>query len=188
MNGAETLRRSGASSRVRDDDLVEWRREHGHAELPLGLIITRRAEFELRGPYFKPDSGLHAIIMATDASPERRRVIEAAGAEVLDLAEGPDGLRGALRFLRQERGVRYLLCEGGPTTLGSLVQAGAADEFFLTRSPLLVGGPDHTTIFHSSHDPDRENVHRLELLTVVANRETNELYLRYRFAGLGALA
>ena len=37
------------------------------------------------------------------------------------------------------RGVRSLLCEGGPTLNRALLAAGVVDELFLTLSPLLVG-------------------------------------------------
>src|SRR5215217_5718648 len=37
MNGAGTMRKSGASSRIDDPALVQWRREHGkHTDFPLG--------------------------------------------------------------------------------------------------------------------------------------------------------
>jgi 5-amino-6-(5-phosphoribosylamino)uracil reductase len=45
------------------------------------------------------------------------------------------------RLLHLEHGVRALLCEGGPTLFGSMLQAGAIDELFLTKSPILVGNP-----------------------------------------------
>ena len=39
------------------------------------------------------------------------------------------------------RGVRALLCEGGPTLNRELLAAGLVDELFLTLAPLLTGGP-----------------------------------------------
>ena len=37
------------------------------------------------------------------------------------------------------RGLTRLLCEGGPTLLTALLQAGLVDELCLTSTPLLVG-------------------------------------------------
>ena len=45
----------------------------------------------------------------------------------------------AIRKLRDELGVEYLLCEGGPTLYGSLARADLVDEKFMTVSPVEVG-------------------------------------------------
>ncbi|MGA9564002.1 MAG: dihydrofolate reductase family protein, partial [Candidatus Korobacteraceae bacterium] len=41
--------------------------------------------------------------------------------------------------LRQQIGIRHLLCEGGPTLYGALARADLIDEKFLTVSPVEVG-------------------------------------------------
>jgi riboflavin biosynthesis pyrimidine reductase len=43
------------------------------------------------------------------------------------------------RWLYEQRGVRSLLCEGGPHLYGSLVADGAVDDEFVTLSPVLIG-------------------------------------------------
>ena len=45
----------------------------------------------------------------------------------------------AIRKLRDELDVRYVLCEGGPTLYGSLARADLVDEKFMTVSPVEVG-------------------------------------------------
>jgi riboflavin biosynthesis pyrimidine reductase len=47
--------------------------------------------------------------------------------------------RELLRRLRTEHGVRYLLCEGGPTVYGEMMRAGCIDEKFLTIAPQEIG-------------------------------------------------
>src|SRR5262245_42702021 len=65
INGAGTMRESGASSRLRDPELVHWRRAHGKAtDHPLGALITRKGNFALTGDYFD-GSGLAAVIFAS---------------------------------------------------------------------------------------------------------------------------
>lgn len=183
MNGANTLRLSGASSRVREPELQEWRAARGKPGHPLGVLITTQGAFEFRGPYFQPPpDGLGAVIMATNMTPERRAEIEARGPAVLPIAPDGSGLRDGLRWLRRERGVETLLCEGGATVLRGLVDAGCADELFLTLSPALVGGEHTLTIFEGPAAYEPAEVPRLELVSALANPETNELYLRYRFA------
>ncbi len=54
--------------------------------------------------------------------------------------EGAVDLAAALRHLRQERGIRALLCEGGPRLHAQLQAAGLVDDLFLTIAPKLAGG------------------------------------------------
>jgi riboflavin biosynthesis pyrimidine reductase len=49
-----------------------------------------------------------------------------------------DNVVDAVAELR-ERGCRRILCEGGPTLFGSVLEAGVVDELFLTVSPLFAG-------------------------------------------------
>jgi len=180
MNGAGTLRKSGASSRIEDPELVQWRRAHGKdTDAPLGVLVTSRADFPLSGDYFD-GSGLRAVVIGTDISPERRREIEAHGPRVLPVAEGGVGLRRAIEDLYVREGVHLLLCEGGPTLNDQLLHERLVDEFFLTLSATLVGGRDTLTILEGGTAYSRAAVPRPTLLSVFANNETNELYLRYR--------
>ncbi len=48
-------------------------------------------------------------------------------------------LHAALARLRSELGIKYLLCEGGPTLYGSLLRAGLIDEKFITLAPFDAG-------------------------------------------------
>jgi riboflavin biosynthesis pyrimidine reductase len=45
----------------------------------------------------------------------------------------------AVRLLRKQYGIRYLLCEGGPTMYSNMLLRGLIDEKFLTVSPVEVG-------------------------------------------------
>ncbi|MGW5382876.1 pyrimidine reductase family protein [Nocardia sp. NPDC003963] len=80
------------------------------------------------------------LILTTAAAPaERVRALTDAGAEVIetgDEAIAPHAIPEALAA----RGLRRVLCEGGPQLFGSLAAAGAVDELCLTTAPLLVGG------------------------------------------------
>ncbi|HET9181702.1 MAG TPA: dihydrofolate reductase family protein [Candidatus Angelobacter sp.] len=64
---------------------------------------------------------------------KRVKVLQAA-----DAAGGVD-LQLAMRLLRTELGIRYLLCEGGPTLYGNMSREGLIDEKFLTISPVEIG-------------------------------------------------
>ena len=45
----------------------------------------------------------------------------------------------AMRLLREQLGIQYLLCEGGPTLYGHMSRASLMDEKFVTVSPVEVG-------------------------------------------------
>src|SRR5262249_52016286 len=65
INGPGTMREGGASPRLRDPELVRWRRAHGKAtDHPLGALITRKGNFALTGDYFN-GSGLACVIFAS---------------------------------------------------------------------------------------------------------------------------
>jgi 5-amino-6-(5-phosphoribosylamino)uracil reductase len=60
------------------------------------------------------------------------KIIIAGAGDQVDLV-------GAMKILRQELGIKYLLCEGGPQLYGGMIRADLIDEKFLTVSPLDVG-------------------------------------------------
>jgi 5-amino-6-(5-phosphoribosylamino)uracil reductase len=105
------------------------------------IFITRAADLDLS--QFKVFDGdlVDSAIVTSPAGAERLRakqphphvaVVAAGVGEELDLP-------GAIAKLREQLGIEYLLCEGGPTLYGSLARADLIDEKFLTVSPIEVG-------------------------------------------------
>jgi 5-amino-6-(5-phosphoribosylamino)uracil reductase len=90
------------------------------------------------------------------------------------LEPGELTLTTVLRHLRSERGIRSLLCEGGPTMFGVLLQEGLADELFLTLAPKLAGGGTSPTI---ASGPELAEPDRLSLKWVLERQ--GSLFLRY---------
>jgi riboflavin biosynthesis pyrimidine reductase len=74
-----------------------------------------------------------------------------------------------------ERGVRSVLCEGGPTLNSYLFAAGLVDELFLTLNPKTLGGAAALTIVAG-----RELVEPAELDLVSVAEADGELYTRWR--------
>jgi riboflavin biosynthesis pyrimidine reductase len=105
------------------------------------IFVTRAVDLDLsRHKVFDGDV-VEAAILTSPAGAERLRaqgshshvvVVAAGNGEIFDLARG-------ISKLREELGIRYLLCEGGPTLYGSLAQADLVDEKFMTVSPIEVG-------------------------------------------------
>jgi riboflavin biosynthesis pyrimidine reductase len=79
----------------------------------------------------------------------------------------------------RERGFRRILCEGGPTLFGSLLEAGLVDELFLTLSPVVAGRTAAakvlTLVEESRYLPDR----RLAASLLSVRRGGSHLFLRY---------
>ncbi|HEU4736536.1 MAG TPA: dihydrofolate reductase family protein, partial [Solirubrobacterales bacterium] len=79
-----------------------------------------------------------------------------------------------LRHLREEHGVRALLCEGGPHLHSQLWSAGLADELFLTTAPRLTGA-EAPRILEGAELPE---IAELELAWLL--EQDGELFARYR--------
>lgn len=86
-----------------------------------------------------------------------------------------DPLPDALRRLREEEGIRSLLCEGGPTLNSTLFAEKLVDELFLTIAPTIAGAGEALTIVDGAPLPGPAEV---ELLT--AHEAAGHLFLRYR--------
>src|SRR5208282_4122243 len=102
---------------------------------------TRAAHLDLaRYKVFDGDA-VDSAVLTSPAGAARLRsqgshahvtVIAAGDGEAFDLPQ-------AIRRLRDDLGIEYLLCEGGPTLYGSLARADLVDEKFMTVSPVEVG-------------------------------------------------
>ena len=130
----------GIIFQVADPALRELRTKLGKSR-ERNIFVTRAADLDLsRHKVFDGDV-VDAAILTSPAGAERLRaqnihshivVIAAGNKEELDLRLG-------ICKLREELGVQYLLCEGGPTLYGSLARADLVDEKFMTGSPIEVG-------------------------------------------------
>jgi diaminohydroxyphosphoribosylaminopyrimidine deaminase/5-amino-6-(5-phosphoribosylamino)uracil reductase len=79
------------------------------------------------------------IVTASDDE-EQRECLEAAGAEVVRLAGGPDAIDlPALMRLLGERNMNEVLLETGATLSGAALRAGIIDELNIYMAPLLMG-------------------------------------------------
>jgi riboflavin biosynthesis pyrimidine reductase len=118
----------------------------------------RRAHREAHG--LAPDPLLLTVSRNGDAPPAD---------EVLPGDALPEALAGLRR-----RGIRSMLCEGGPRLFGSLAAEGLVDELFLTLAPVLTGEEDAPRVIEGGELPERA---RGELQWVL--RAGEELFLRY---------
>lgn len=128
--------------RIQDESLRRLRQRLGRGR-EMNIFVTGAASLDLGAYRVFDGEHVDAVILTTKAGSARLgkrtahphvRVIVAGEKEVVDLPR-------ALTMLRQDLGIRYLLCEGGPTLNGHLQRAGLVDEKFLTISPVIIGQP-----------------------------------------------
>jgi riboflavin biosynthesis pyrimidine reductase len=117
----------------------------GRPEQPLVVIVSASGALP-------PDLPLLAepqtrIVLAT-ASAAELEFEHAARLDYLHLPAPGGGvdLPALLRTLRDQFGVRSVVCEGGPTLNDGLIAAGLIDELYLTLSPKLVDGGERALI------------------------------------------
>jgi riboflavin biosynthesis pyrimidine reductase len=105
------------------------------AEAPTLVVVTASGEL----PADHPSLG-DGLVVTTSSGHRTLTDRKARCAEVIDVGD-LDVVDGRTTIDRlHERGFRRILTEGGPKLMGSMLEAGAVDQLFLTISPKLVGG------------------------------------------------
>jgi len=126
MIGAGTLRR--------DDPELTVRLSEGRD--PVRVIVTHGGGLPAGARVLATARQTPTIVLAERADGAARRILEARGAELIEVGEG--GLRAGLAALA-DRGLLDILCEGGPTLAGALLAEGLIDRVLLFVAPLIVG-------------------------------------------------
>lgn len=111
-------------------------------------------------PLAHPDT---VVLTCRDARADTRRELVAAGATLIDCGDDTVDLQIVLDRCA-ERGWHRVLCEGGPSLLGSLVTEDLVDEVCLTTSPHLVAG-DASRIAHGRRPAVLRDMHTELILT-----------------------
>jgi 5-amino-6-(5-phosphoribosylamino)uracil reductase len=160
---------------VRAEDYRGARRPtRGRTAPPPVAVVTGSADLDPGARLFTDTRVPPLVLTTADAPADRRQRLAAAGADVVTLADlAPPTLLAELG----RRGLRRVLCEGGPALHGALIAADAVDELCLTVAPLLVGGPAGRI----ATGPEGTTARRMAL--VGALHEEGSLLLRYRRRG-----
>jgi riboflavin-specific deaminase-like protein len=166
--GTGTLRAEGYARLVAHPDRVARRGAAGLTDTPLAVLLSRTFDVPWEAGLFAAADQPVLVYTAAGGAPPAG---VAAPVEVMRLADASPA--AALADLRA-RGVRTLLCEGGPTLNGALLAAGLVDELFLTLAPLVVAGDAVPRVVAG---PELPAPARLAL--VWALRHGDELFLRY---------
>ena len=128
----------------RNEAVVERRLRTGRSAVPGLAILTASGAVDPTIPAFadaiaddqRTDQQRPLVITGEQADPEK---LAALNAEIVRLPmprPQPDAVLDELH----KRGAEVVLCEGGPTWNGQMVQAGLVDEMCVSISPILAGG------------------------------------------------
>lgn len=169
--GAATVCAEGYGRLVRSEERRARRRAAGLTEDPVAVVLSRRFDVPWEaGLFAAPEQPVLVYTAAGAGDPPPT----AAPVEVVRLADPTPAL--VLADLRA-RGTRRVLCEGGPTLVRALTEAGLVDELFLTLTPLVTADTEQPGILTGPRLPAPRG---LALRWVL--RVEDELYLRYSFA------
>jgi riboflavin-specific deaminase-like protein len=173
MSGTGTLRTERYGRILGKPERRQRRSERGLPAEPLACIVTRSGEVPTDIPLFAEPEARIVVFSPTEVS----HPSWAAQVEVIRIDPGELTLTTVLRHLRSEHGIRSLLCEGGPTLFGGLLQEGLVDELFLTLAPKLAGGGQGPAITTGPELPEPQLLQLHWLL-----ERDDSLYLRYGIA------
>jgi 2,5-diamino-6-(ribosylamino)-4(3H)-pyrimidinone 5'-phosphate reductase len=176
LTGAGTLRADKTDSSVG----AEWaakRVAQGLPPKPLAIVLSTDGDFPFdRSDFAKPQP--HRVsLVGSKTPPERREKLAAWGRLFVAPTPEPEAL-WALRILREECGVNYLLVEGGPNINGILLAFGGVDEICWTLAPKLIGSGETLTLIAG---PALDTPRQLTLHTAYLHE--NEFFFRYRVQG-----
>lgn len=131
----------GSGTVLADDPVLSARSGLEQSRQPLRVVADGRLRISPFARMLREGAAPVLVASLPGSDPLRRRELEAAGAELFDLPA--DGGRLALQPLLAElarRGVTSLLVEGGPTLVGSLMEAGLGNRVVAFVAPLMIGG------------------------------------------------
>ncbi|HEY5708770.1 MAG TPA: dihydrofolate reductase family protein [Solirubrobacterales bacterium] len=168
--GAGTMRVERYGRAVASQGQRERRERLGLPHDPLMVIISGRLDLPWDAPLFANGGGRVLIFTASEAEPP-----ETATSLRVVRHEGEVDLAAALCYLREERGVRALLSEGGPHLHSQLWADGLVDELFLTTAPRMTGSAEAPRILEGQTLPQATE---LELAWLLEHE--GELFARYR--------
>jgi riboflavin biosynthesis pyrimidine reductase len=112
------------------------READGH--IPPVAVVSRSLAFDTTSRLFTDTQVPPIVITCADAPGDRRKALDGiadvvvAGTDTVDVTSALDQLA--------DRGLKHVICEGGPHLFGWLAAARALDELDLSLAPLLAGG------------------------------------------------
>jgi riboflavin biosynthesis pyrimidine reductase len=136
--GAGTVRAERYGAMRLDPASARWRRANGLADQPVFAIVSAALRLDPGSAVFA-EAPVRPVVVTVGASAGARREALSRVADVLVCGEQRLDASIMLGELAA-RGLRQVLCEGGPTLFGALLEADCVDELCLTLSPQIEAG------------------------------------------------
>ena len=154
------------------------RLKNGLSEYNLRVVVSGSGTLNPGADIFRHRFSPIIVLVSGLANQENFRSLRDVADEVRVFGDKELDFRAALTWLRKERGVRRLLCEGGGEVNAALFEAGLVDEVHLTFCPLIFGGRDAPTMADGRGVEEVADAMKLQLTS--CKRAGNELFLVYR--------
>jgi riboflavin biosynthesis pyrimidine reductase len=136
--GAGTIRAERYGPMVAKADDAAARLAQGSAPAPVLAVVSPSLDLPWEEAMFSSSSVLPIVITLETAAPDRLRTAH-EHADVLVLPGDELDVAAVLDAL-EARGLRRIVCEGGPTLLAAIAEGDLLDEADITISPMLAGG------------------------------------------------
>jgi len=136
--GAGTVRAEGYGGIRLPTEHARWRLDQGLAAQPPLAVVSASLDLDPEHPLFT-EAATRPLVVTHAASPDAKRRALAEVSDVLVCGADALDVRLMVRALA-DRGLKQILCEGGPTLFGALLEADAVDELCLSLSPVLESG------------------------------------------------
>ena len=175
MSGARTVDSVAVNLGPGAAKYRRMRLRKGLAEYNLRVIVSGSASIKPDAEIFKHTFSPIIILVSERASRKRVERLRQLGAEVAVFGKTEIDFGKAFRWLRQQWGVKRLLCEGGGEINAALLRAGLVQEVYQTLCPVIFGGNEAPTL------ADGEGIEKLadaiQLKMKSIKRYGDELYL-----------
>lgn len=138
----ERPRPRGPVFRIVEPTLQQLRAKLRHGR-ERNIFVSATGNFQLADFAVFDGDRVESAIITTAVGAERLRSQQQTHPHVRIIVAGEGGagvdLLTGMRILRQEMGIKHLLCEGGPVLYGHMIRTGLIDEKFLTVAPVDAG-------------------------------------------------
>jgi riboflavin-specific deaminase-like protein len=174
--GRVTLETDRMAIDLPDERIRQWRIREGKSEYPFRVILSGSGNISTALPVFQKGNAPILIYSTERMAPSVRRSLSEHATVHLS-GSGELDVFWLLLHLYEHYQVRSLVCEGGPSLVKTLAQAGVIDEIYLTIAAKIFGGfaaPGLTGLPGEFLPASRH----FQLIDV--DRGDNEYYLRYR--------
>ncbi len=178
MAGARTVDLMPVSLGTGGERYRKLRLKRGLAEYNLRIVASGSGTLNPDAAIFKRRFSPIIVLVTSRAAERNVRRLRKVADEVKVFGDKELDFRAAFEWLRQEHGVKRLLCEGGGEVNEGLFRAGLVDEVHLTLCPLIFGGRGAPTMVDGRGVFEVSEAARLRLTSF--RRFGHELFLIYR--------